>query len=167
VASIRKKITLLGKLITENQRYLKVLDRDIGRLQGELQSNRKVYGTVSDGFRRTAVSVYKNGRNRDIDRLFSAGSVNDALVRIHYIGFFSRAVHRDVNELQAAAVQLESIRSELEKSYRAKAAAVKDQERQLKNMATSRTAEERALAKLKKDRKPIRHACLKPAARDG
>lgn len=153
VASIRKKITLLGKLITENQRYLKVLDRDIGRLQGELQSNRKVYGTVSDGFRRTAVSVYKNGRNRDIDRLFSAGSVNDALVRIHYIGFFSRAVHRDVNELQAAAVQLESIRSELEKSYRAKAAAVKDQERQLKNMATSRTAEERALAKLKKDRK--------------
>jgi len=88
VASIRKKITLLGKLITENQRYLKVLDRDIGRLQGELQSNRKVYGTVSDGFRRTAVSVYKNGRNRDIDRLFSAGSVNDALVRIHYIGFF-------------------------------------------------------------------------------
>ncbi|NQU45441.1 MAG: peptidoglycan DD-metalloendopeptidase family protein [Chlorobium sp.] len=152
VEGIRKKIKVLGKLISENQRYLKVLDRDIGRLQGELQSNRRVYGTVSDGFSRTAVSVYKNARNRDVGRLFSAGSVNEVLVRVHYIGFFSRAVHHDVNKLQVAAAQLESSRAELEKSYRAKAAAVKDQERQLKNMAASRRAEERALAKLKKER---------------
>ncbi|MWV54040.1 peptidase M23 [Chlorobium phaeovibrioides] len=153
VESIRKKIKVLGKLISENQRYLKVLDRDIGRLQGELQSNRRVYGTVSDGFRRTAVSVYKYGRQRDVEQLFSSGSVNDALVRVGYIGYFSRAVHHHVDELQEAAVKLESSRAELEKSYRAKAAAVKDQERQLRNMAASRTAEERALAKLKKQRK--------------
>lgn len=150
--TLKKKITALGRLIAENQRYLKVLDRDIDRLQGELRENRRAYGGLSSDFARTAVAVYKHGADRDRELFFSAPSVNEAIVRAHYMGFFARAVHGSVDNLQQAAEKIRENQQELERSYRAKAATVRDQERQLKNYAASRSEREAALEKIKKDR---------------
>ncbi len=150
--TLQNKISALGRLIKENQRYLDVLDRDIDRLEGQLQENRQVYGRVSSDFGRTAVAVYKYGVKRERENVFAARSVNDAIVKTQYIGFFSRAVHGHVDTLQHVARELEHNRAELEKSYRAKAAAVKDQERQLRNYAASKTQKETALVKLKEER---------------
>ncbi|NTW69696.1 MAG: peptidoglycan DD-metalloendopeptidase family protein [Chlorobiaceae bacterium] len=150
--TIRRQILVLEKMITENQNYLDRLDRDINRLQVELQGNRQIYGRVSDDFRRTAVSVYKYGGQRDIEHLFASGSVNDAIVRSQYMGFFTRAVRRNVDDLQQAAVTLENNREALEETYRQKAAVVKEQENQLKTWAKSKKEKEVVLVKLKQNK---------------
>ncbi len=150
--NIRQQILVLEKMIGENQRYLEKLNRDIDRLQHELQGNRQTYGRVSDAFSRTAVSVYKYGGNRDVEHLFASGSVNDAIVRAQYMGFFSRAVRRNVDELQDAAVKLEHSKQALEQSYRQKAAAVREQESQLKNWSQTKKEKEVVLDRLKKNK---------------
>jgi len=98
--NIRTQILMLEKIISENQHYLEKLDKDIDQLEHELQSNRQIYGRVSDDFRRTAVSVYKYGGTRVIEHVFASGSVNKALMRAQYMGFFTRAVRHNVDELQ-------------------------------------------------------------------
>ena len=150
--NIRRQILVLERIISQNQSYLEKLDRDIDHLQRELQGNRQRYGKVSDDFRRTAVSVYKYGGNRDIEHLFSAGSVNNALVRSQYMGFFTRAVRRNVDQLQQVAVELENNRMTLEQSYKQKAAVVQEQERQLKSWSASKKEKEVVLDKLKKNK---------------
>ena len=150
--NIRMQILVLEKMITQNQNYLKKLDGDINRLQSEFQQNRQVYGRVSDDFRRTAISVYKYGGNRDIEQVFAAGSVNNALVRAQYMGFFTRAVSRHVDQLQQVAVKLENNRAALEQSYQQKAETVKEQERQLQNWAASKKEKERLLDQIKKNK---------------
>ncbi len=150
--NIRTQIALLEKMIRENQNYLEKLDRDIDRLKSELQGNRQHYGQVSDDFSRTAVSVYKYGENRDIEHLFSAGSLSDALVRAQYMGFFTRAVRRNVVQLQDAAAQLEKSRLALEASYRRKAEVVKEQEHELKSWAASKKEKEVMLGRLQKNK---------------
>lgn len=150
--NIRNQILVLEKIISQNQSYLEKLDGDIERLRDQFQDNRQMYGRVSDDFRRTAVSVYKYGGNREIEHIFSAGSVNNALVRAQYMGFFSRAVRRNVNELQQVAVKLENSRLALEQSYQQKAAMVKEQERQLKTWSVSKKEKEIVLERLKKNK---------------
>ncbi len=150
--NIRRQILVLEKIISQNQSYLEKLDGDIDHLQRELQGNRKIYGKVSDDFRRTAVSVYKYGGNRDIEHLFGSGSVNNALVRAQYMGFFSRAVRRNVDELQSVAVKLENSKVALEESYRQKAKVVKEQERQLKTWSVNKKEKEVVLVNLKKNK---------------
>ncbi len=150
--NIRRQILVLEKIISQNQSYLEKLDGDIDHLQRELQGNRKIYGKVSDDFRRTAVSVYKYGGNRDIEHLFSSGSVNNALVRAQYMGFFSRAVRRNVDELQSVAVKLENSKIALEESYKQKAKVVKEQERQLKTWSVNKKEKEVVLVNLKKNK---------------
>ncbi len=150
--NIRTQILVLEKIISQNQIYLAKLDDDIEQLRNKLQGNRQVYSKVSDDFRRTAVSVYKYGGNRDIEHVFSAGSVNNALVRAQYVGFFTRAVRRNVNDLQQDAVKLENNRLALEQSYQQKAAMVREQERQLKTWSVSKKEKEEVLDKLKKNK---------------
>jgi len=150
--NIRRQILVLEKIITQNQSYLDKLDRDIDHLQSDLQGNRKIYGKVSEDFRRTALSVYKYGGNRDIEHLFSSGSLNSALVRAQYMGFFTRAVRLHVDQLQQVAVELENNRMALEQSYKQKAEVVKEQERQLQSWSVSKKEKEVVLDKLKKNK---------------
>jgi septal ring factor EnvC (AmiA/AmiB activator) len=150
--NIRTQILVLEKMIGENQNYLKKLDGDIARLRNEYQGNRRIYGRVSDDFRRTAISAYKYGGNRDVEHVFAAGSVSKAMVRAQYMGFFTRAVRRNVDTLQSAAVKLENNRLALEQSYKQKAEMVREQERQLKNWAASKKEKEVLLEKLKKNK---------------
>ena len=150
--NIRRQILVTEKLIGENQSYLATLDGDIDSLGNELSTNRQTHARLSDGFRRTAVSVYKYGRNREAEQLFASESVNDALVRSKYMGFFSRAVGGDVDRLQKSAAQLENNRAALQQRYREKAALVREQERQLITYARNRKEKEVALVQLKKDK---------------
>ena len=150
--NIRTQILVLEKIITQNQNYLAKLDGDIELLRDKLQGNRQIYNKVSDDFRRTAVSVYKYGGNRDVEHVFSAGSVNNALVRAQYVGFFTRAVRRNVNDLQQVAVKLENNRLALEQSYQQKAAMVREQEQKLKTWSVSKKEKEEVLDRLKKNK---------------
>ncbi|NTW57222.1 MAG: peptidoglycan DD-metalloendopeptidase family protein [Chlorobiaceae bacterium] len=150
--NIRKQILVLEKMIAENQNYLARLDADISRLRKEYEGNRTRYGQVSDEFRKTAVSVYKYGGSRDLEHVFASASLHDALVRAQYMGCFSGAVHRNVDNLQDAAVKLQNSRAALEESYRQKAVAVKEQQNQLKTYAASRKEKEGVLEQLKKNK---------------
>ncbi|NTW82512.1 MAG: peptidoglycan DD-metalloendopeptidase family protein [Chlorobiaceae bacterium] len=150
--TIRTRIVVLEKMIGENQKYLVKLDNEIDWLQQEYQGNRAVYGRVSDNFRRTAVSVYKYGGNRDLEHLFASTSFHDALVRAQYMGYFSGAVHRNVDQLQKTAVRLEYSRTALEQTFQEKAATVKEQEKQLKTWSASKKEKEEVLQQLKKNK---------------
>lgn len=150
--NIRNQILVLEKMINENQSYLTRLDGDIDRLNDELQGNRKIYGRVSDDFRRTVISAYKYGGNRDIEHFFAAGSVSKALVRAQYMGFFTRSVRSNVEELQQVAAKLENSRIALEQSYQQKAKVVREQEQQLKSWSASKKEKEVVLDRLKKNK---------------
>ena len=150
--NIRTQILMLEKIISENQHYLEKLDKDIDQLEHELQSNRQIYGRVSDDFRRTAVSVYKYGGTRDIEHVFASGSVNKALMRAQYMGFFTRAVRHNVDELQQVARKLENSRLALEQTYKHKAEMVREQEQQLKSWSASKKEKEVVLDRLKKNK---------------
>ncbi|NTU97693.1 MAG: peptidoglycan DD-metalloendopeptidase family protein [Chlorobiaceae bacterium] len=150
--NIRTQIILLEKMIAENQRYLEKLDADIGRLRKEYEGNRARYGKVSDEFRKTAISIYKYGGTRGLEHVFASASLHDALVRAQYMGCFSHAVSRDVQNLQDAAMKLRSSRAALEESFRQKAQAVREQEIQLKTYARSKKEKEIILDRLKKNK---------------
>ncbi|MEE9904669.1 MAG: peptidoglycan DD-metalloendopeptidase family protein [Chlorobium sp.] len=150
--NIRRQILVTEKLIAENQSYLSELDDDIDSLGSEIGANRKKHARLTGDFRRTAISVYKYGRNREAEHLFSSGSVNEALARAQYIGFFSRAVSGNVEKLRKNAAELENNQATLKKRFRQKAAVLKEQEQHLESYARTRKEKELALVKLKKDK---------------
>ena len=150
--NIRTQIVLYERLIGESQTYLNSLNREIGYLHNQLDVNRRDYGRVSTDFQRVAVAAYKFGGNRDAEMVFASGSVNDAFVRARYMGFISRSVKHKVYDLQSSAQRLDSTRTQLEESYRQKQVAMKAQEEQLKNYASTRVEKEAVLSSIKQNK---------------
>lgn len=148
VRNINNQILIHKRMIAKNQDYLTQLDQEIDYLEMELQGNRQHYDRLSGDFARTAVSVYKYGGNRDMEHLFGATSLNNAIVRARYMGFFTAAVTGQVDTLQKVAGELEHNRSALQESYSRKAETLKEQEQELQNWAQSKTKKEKVLKQL-------------------
>lgn len=150
--NLRSQILVNERMIRENQAYLSTLDRQISSLNQELDVNRQDYGRVSSDFSRLAVAAYKHGGNRDAENIFSAKSMNDAVVRSRYVGFLSKSVKYKVDDLQASAERIQTTQADLQESYRQKEAAMKAQQERLRVFDSKKKEKEAVLSTIKKDR---------------
>jgi len=148
-----RQLKLLEEMIARNNARLKSQDEEIRLLKGQLDDNRSRYDRIAEDFRKIAVAVYKNGSKKDMELLFAATSLNQAIVRSQYIGFFSEAVVKTVDDLKDAARRLQEDRMALEESYRKRAGAVKEQRSQVQDFSKKKKEKESVLTELKKNKK--------------
>ena len=147
------QLKLLEEMIAKNNAKLRSQDMEIKLLKDQYAKNQSKYERIVDDFRRIAVAVYKSGSKHDIELLFAATSLNQAIVRSRYIGFFSEAVVRTVSNLQQTAKELEKNRAALEKSYRKRSGVVKEQQTQVKSFSEKKKEKQVVLGTLQKDKK--------------
>ncbi len=153
VRNFTTQITLLQELVEQNNEQLRVQDREIKVLREQLKDNNRHHERIVEDFQRIAVAVYKNGARQEVELLFASRSLNQAIMRSQYIGFFSRSVMKAVQDLQSIAAQLEENRKSLERSYRKKAGVLKEQKVQMTSVAKKKKQKEVVLDNLKKDKK--------------
>ena len=148
-----RQLRLLEEMIAKNNAKLRSQDMEIKLLKDHLEKNQRTYGKIVDDFRQIAVTVYKNGSKQDIELLFAATSLNQAIVRAKYIGFFSLAVEGLIDELKHTADKLRKNHLALEQSYRKRSGVVKEQQGQMKSFSKRKKEKENVLVTLKKDKK--------------
>jgi septal ring factor EnvC (AmiA/AmiB activator) len=152
--NIKKQIFVLEQLIGESQTYLNSINREIGHLSNELDITRQTYGRVSADFQRIAVAAYKYGDGRrDAELLFASGSLHEAVARSRYIGLVTKSVHNRVTDLQSTAQKLQTAQAALQRTYREKESAIRDQQVQLQAYASRRKEKEVVLSTIKKNKK--------------
>ncbi len=148
-----RQLKLLEEMIGKNREKLRIQDEEIGYLRRQLEKNRSRHDSIAADFQRIAVAVYKNGSKKDIELLFASTSLNQAIVRSRYIGFFSEAVVKTVHDLKDAAQRLKEDRTLLEESYRKRAGAVKEQRTRVQDFSRKKKEKEVVLGKLKENKK--------------
>ena len=148
-----RQLKLLEEMIAKNNAKLRSQDMEIRLLRDQFMENQGRYDTIVEDFRRIAVAVYKGGSKHDIELLFAATSLNQAIVRSRYMGFFSEAVVRTVDDLQSTAKDLQESREALEKSYRKRSGVVKEQRGQMQSFSKKKKEKQIVLNTLKKNKK--------------
>ncbi len=145
------QIKVLEKMIAKNNARLRAQNREITILKKQYAENQSTYQRIVDEFRGVVVNVYKSGSKQPVELLFASSSLNQAVVRSRYIGLFSEAVIRRVDNLQQAAKELEKSRTELEKSRQRRSNVLREQEGQKRNFSEKKKEKQVALNTLKKD----------------
>ncbi len=149
-----RQLKLLEEMISKNQAKIRMQDTEIQILKDRFAENQDTYSTLVEDFRRIAVVVYKNGSTKqDIELLYASGSLNEAIVRTRYIGFFADAVFRTVDDLQHAAQELQESRMALEESSRKRAGIVQEQESKARDFSKKKKEKQVVLNTLKKNKK--------------
>ena len=147
------QLKLLEKMIAKNNAKLRSQDAEIRLLKDRFAENQSRYERIAEDFRRIAVAVYKSGSKHNIELLFAATSLNQAIVRSRYIGLFSEAVIMTVDNLQKTAKELENSRMALEESYRKRSGVVKEQRGQVQSFSKKKKEKQIVLSTLKKNKK--------------
>ncbi|MCW8796860.1 MAG: peptidoglycan DD-metalloendopeptidase family protein [Chlorobium sp.] len=148
-----RQLKLLEEMIAKNNAKLRSQDSEIKLLKEQFVDNQSRYEAIVEEFRRIAVGVYKSGSKHDIELLFSATSLNQAIVRSRYIGFLSEAVISIVDDLQSTSRKLDASRKALEVSYQKRTGIVKEQQGQVQSFSKKKDEKQSVLIALKKDKK--------------
>lgn len=148
-----RQLKLLEEMIAKNNAKLRSQDMEIRILKDRFAENQNNYDTIVEDFKRVVVAVYKSGSQHDIELLFAATSLNQAIVRSRYIGFFSEAVVEKVEDLQHIARELQTSREVLEERYRERSGVVKEQQGQMKSFSKKKKQKQIVLETLKKNKK--------------
>ena len=148
-----RQLKLLEEMIAKNNAKLRSQDMEIRILEDRFAENQSSYDAIVEDFGRVVVAVYKSGSQHDIELLFAATSLNQAIVRSRYIGFFSEAVVKRVDDLQYISRELQESKMALEKRYRERSSVVKEQQGQMQSFSKKKKQKQNVLETLKKDKK--------------
>lgn len=148
-----RQLKLLEEMIAKNSAKLRSQDMEIKLLREQFEKNQGRYEKLVEDFKHIAVAVYKSGSKHDITLLFAATSLNQAIVRSRYIGFFSEAVVKTMQDIQHTSKELQENRASLERSYQRRSGVVKEQQGQMQSFSRKKKEKENVLVALKKNKK--------------
>jgi len=150
-----KQAHLLNKIIVKLIKQERAQEKDINILRAEIKSIESDIKILMNNYAKYVVALYKKGQYNELESIYNAESVRQALVRIQYLQKFSERRKIDLEqfydkkqELNTARAKLETEQIRLEKLVAEK----ETDEQQLKSKLGNR---KQILASLKKDQEAI------------
>jgi murein hydrolase activator len=128
---IRSELNLIRNLIGENQQELEMLMED---------------------YKKTLTYLYKHGRTSGFVMMMNVTSLNQLLVRSHYLKRFSEHRERQANRITELQNELESKRNDLEDARRRNDDNLAEEQRQRQRLNANRQQQERNITTLRQDR---------------
>jgi len=123
-SNLMKQINHIDKemgLITEVKRLLykknKLLNKKITTRKNELEQKKQTLNNLKTQYVRRCKHIYKHGRIKNIELLFTSQSLNQAMVRYKYLKYFAEQESNLINNIKTEIGQIEQISKDLNTSY--------------------------------------------------
>ena len=109
-------IALQEDKITNLQAEQKHIQEEMDVIQQEISTNQEKLDKLVENYKETLTHVYKYGRSTELALLFSSGSINQMLVRSHYLQQFKEYREQQAEEIRETQKQLKQNREQLEQA---------------------------------------------------
>lgn len=120
---------VLGELRTEinkKEAEIKIVERKIAQTESEVK-------ILQDNYAKYVKAIYKKGQYNELESLFDASSLQQAIMRTYYLQVFSKQREKDLIKLQRKKSELDESKSKLKKERNEKLllAGKKDDEKKI------------------------------------
>lgn len=120
---------VLGELRTEinkKEAEIKIVERKIAQTESEVK-------ILQDNYAKYVKVIYKKGQYNELESLFDASSLQQAIMRTYYLQVFSKQREKDLIKLQRKKSELDESKSKLKKERNEKLLLVgkKDDEKKI------------------------------------
>lgn len=153
--SLEREITLrdqvIGNLTAQRAQIrseLNIIEKQIGENQQELEQ-------LMEEYKKTLTYLYKHGRTPQFVMLMTANSMNQLLVRSHYLRKFSEHRERQANRIAELQDELQGKRNDLETARERNEQNLAEEQRQRQRLGTNRQQQERNITTLRQDRQNL------------
>jgi septal ring factor EnvC (AmiA/AmiB activator) len=146
---LNKAISSLQNVIYEKEKEINRLENKIGIIKGDIK-------TLKDNYASYVVAVYKKGPYNELEALVDASSLQQAVLRMHYLQEFSEKREKDLEKLKVKKSELSVTKNNLEAEKKEKfdLAAIKENEN--KSLKTKLNERKHILSSIQNDNKELR-----------
>ncbi|NWG27142.1 MAG: peptidoglycan DD-metalloendopeptidase family protein [Ignavibacteriaceae bacterium] len=144
VENLSKQTYLLNKVIGSVRNDVRLKEDEIKRTESRIKVLGDEIKVLKDNYAAYVVAIYKKGAYNELEAIFDASSLQQAVLRIHYLQEFAENRQADLQKLQSKKAELTETKNTL--------IAEKKEKSELVSLKESENAE---LQKKLKDRKKI------------
>ena len=158
-SNLAKQIKQIDKemgLITEVKRLLnkknKLLSKKINIKQTELEEKKQLLKNLKTQYINRSTHLYKFGRIKNLEILFSSQSLNQALVRYKYLKYFAEQESQLINNIKTEISQIDEISKELNTTFVQQKNTIKVKEKEEQKYFSNLDKKKTLVKKLKWDK---------------
>jgi septal ring factor EnvC (AmiA/AmiB activator) len=146
---INKVINSLRMEITAKQKKIENTKKKISEIESEIK-------VLMDNYAKYVVAVYKKGSYNELEALVDASSLQQAVLRLHYLQEFSEKRENDLEELRHKKSELAETNRKLEIEKQQKSDLTEDKENEYKVLRSKLKERKSILATLQNNTKELR-----------
>lgn len=146
---INKILGELRKEITDKEKQISIVEKNIARIESEIRS-------LQENYAKYIVAIYKKGKLNELESLFDASSLQQAIMRTYYLQVFAEQRERDLVELKNKKEELVQSETLLKKERNEKLALANSRDDERKNLVQKLNEKKITLKSIEKNKKELK-----------
>ena len=151
-----KKGMLLNQLINKIADEISYQEYAVNKIQKELKLAELKLIQLKNDYAKYIISMYKRGRTRDLELVFSSNSLNQMYIRLEYLKRFTNNRIEELQKIEAQKDTIDFKMLSLKEKIDEKKLLLDDKKHEETNLKTLVDQKKIALADIKKDQKNIK-----------
>ncbi len=146
---INKILGELRKDIIDKEKQITIVEKNIERAESEIR-------LLQENYAKYVVAIYKKGKLNELESLFDASSLQQAIMRTYYLQVFAEQRERDLVELKNKEEELVQSEALLKKERNEKLALAKSRDDERKNLVQKLKEKKATLKSIEKNKKELK-----------
>lgn len=153
--NLNRRIAERSELVSLYQKRLEAIRRDEDSLRRSLRQQQQQLGELKREYKRRATHAYKYGRLHDLALILAARSINEMLVRVHYLRRFAQQRKEKLDNLRAASRQMKTQRRAMRRKRDSVRTLLREADRERQRLSRLRQSRRAMVNELRQKQKSI------------
>jgi septal ring factor EnvC (AmiA/AmiB activator) len=156
VDNLGKQGFLINKVINSLRVEINAKQKGIDNTKKKLSKTESEIKILMDSYARYIVALYKKGSYNELEALVDASSLQQALLRLHYLQEFSEKREKDLEKLEYKRTELADLKRKLEFEKRQKSDLTANKEKEYEALQIKLNERKSILAALQNNTRELR-----------
>jgi len=156
VENLNKQNFLINKILGELRNEIRKKEREINNVEKKITQTESEIKILQDNYAKYVKAIYKKGQYNELESLFDASSLQQAVMRTYYLQVFAKQRAKDLAKLRYKISELDESKALLKKERNEKLLLAKARDDEKKVLTRKLNERKAVLNSIKKNNKELK-----------
>lgn len=156
VENLNKQNFLINKVLGELRSEINKKDNEIKTVEKKISKTESEMKVLQDNYARYVKAIYKKGQYNELEALFDAASLQQAIMRTYYLQAFAKQREKDLTKLRTKKAELDEAKILLNKEKNEKLILARAKDYEKKVLIQKLNERKTALNSIRKNNKELK-----------
>lgn len=156
VENLNKQNFLINKVLGELRTHINKKDKEIKAVESKIVQTESEIKILQDNYAKYVKAIYKKGQYNELESLIDASSLQQAVMRSHYLQAFAKQREKDLTKLKSKKSELDDSKAALKKERNEKLLLVDAKDNEKKILTQKLSEKKKVLKSIEKNKNELK-----------